>query len=58
MDAIDIWRRCILLDKPYSPQLRLYSKSYLESVICYLTHMDEFEKCIDLEKYIKIRFKV
>jgi hypothetical protein len=56
MDTIDIWRRCVLLDKPYSPQLRLYSKVYLESVINELVSMEEYEKCIDLENFIKVRF--
>jgi hypothetical protein len=57
MNPIEIYNRC-MCDKPYSNELKLYSKNYLEKTINELALLDEFEKCIDLKKFIEVRFNL
>lgn len=57
MNPIEIYDRC-MSDKPYSNELKLYSKKYLEKTIHELALLDEFEKCIELKKFISIRFNL
>lgn len=55
MDAIIVYNRC-LSGKPYTEDFKIYSKKYLLSVISELESLEEFEKCIELGKFIEKRF--
>lgn len=55
MNPIEIYDRC-LSGKPYSKELKIYTKNYLKKVVEKLAELDEFEKCIELNKFIEQRF--
>lgn len=55
MDPIEVYHRC-LQNRPYSNQLRIYTKKYLQKVVLELAQLEEFEKCIELNKFIEKRF--
>jgi hypothetical protein len=55
MDPIEVYERCIL-GKPYSKELKIYSKRYLQKVIEGLVELEEYEKCIELTNFIELRF--
>lgn len=55
MNAINVYNRCIS-GKPYTEDFKIYSKKYLLSVIRELESLEEFEKCIELGKFIEKRF--
>ena len=42
--------------KPYGKNLKPYTKNVLVSVVQLLEDIDEFEKCIELNKFIDDRF--
>ena len=42
--------------KPYGKNLKPYPKKIIKSVIELLCNEDEFEKCVELEKFIEERF--
>ena len=55
MDPIEVYERCIS-GKPYSKQLKIYSKRYLQKAIEGLVELEEYEKCIELTNFIELRF--
>jgi hypothetical protein len=55
MNPIEVYDRCIS-GKPYSKELKIYTKKYLNKVVEKLAELDEFEKCIELSKFIEKRF--
>jgi hypothetical protein len=55
MDAINVYNRC-MGGKPYTEDFKIYSKSYLQKAVKELEQIDEFEKCIELKKFINKRF--
>jgi hypothetical protein len=55
MNAIEVFERC-MGDKPYSKELKIYTEKYLRKVVKELEILEEFEKCIELNKFIEIRF--
>jgi hypothetical protein len=55
MNPIEVYDRCIS-GKPYSKELKIYTKKYLNKVVEKLAELDEFEKCIELNKFIEKRF--
>jgi hypothetical protein len=55
MNPIEVYDRC-LSGKPYSKELKIYSKRYLQRVVEKLAEIDEFEKCIIFKKFIESRF--
>jgi hypothetical protein len=55
MDPIEVYNRC-LSGKPYSEELKIYSKRYLQRVVQELVIIEEYEKCIELNKFIENRF--
>ena len=55
MDPIEVYNRC-LSNKPYTVDFKIYSERYLRKVIEKLAELEEYEKCSDLDKYIKQRF--
>lgn len=55
MNPIEIYDRC-LSGRPYSKELKIYTEKYLQKVVEKLAELDEFEKCIELNKFIKNRF--
>lgn len=55
MDPIEVYQRC-LQNRPYSKELKIYSKKYLQKVVLELAQLEEFEKCIELNKFIELRF--
>lgn len=55
MNAIEVFERC-MADKPYSKELKIYTEKYLRKVVKELEMLEEFEKCIELNKFIKLRF--
>jgi hypothetical protein len=57
MNPIEVYDRC-LSGKPYSKELKIYSKRYLKRVVEKLAEIDEFEKCIELNKFIENRFNL
>ena len=57
MDPIEVYNRC-LSGKPYSKELKIYSRRYLQRVVLELAEIDEYEKCIELNKFIENRFNL
>ena len=57
MDPFVVYNRC-LSGKPYSKELKIYSRRYLQRVVLELAEIDEFEKCIELNKFIENRFNL
>lgn len=57
MNPIEVYDRC-LSGKPYSKELKIYSMKYLCRVVLELAKCDEFEKCIELNKFIEHRFNL
>ena len=57
MDPIEVYERC-LSGRPYSKELRIYSKKYLQKVVQELVEIEEYEKCIELNKFIENRFSL
>lgn len=55
MDAIEVYERC-LSGRPYTKDLKIYSEKYLRRVVTELESLEEYEKCIELNKFIKDRF--
>ena len=55
MDPIEVYNRC-LSGRPYSSELKIYSEKYLKRVIEELVQLEEYEKCIEMNKFIKQRF--
>ncbi len=55
MDPINVYNRC-MIDKPYTEDFKIYSKSYLQKVVAELQLLEEYEKCIELNKFINRRF--
>ncbi len=45
-----------MIDKPYTEDFKIYSKSYLQKVVVELQLLEEYEKCIELNKFINRRF--
>lgn len=56
INPIEVYNR-ISIGKPYGRNLKPYPKKILLSVIESLKEDEEYEKCIELEKFIKERFK-
>jgi len=57
MDPIEVYNRC-LSGKSYSKELKIYSKRYLQRVVQELVIIEEYEKCIELNKFIENRFNL
>jgi hypothetical protein len=55
MNALEVFDRC-MSNKPYTTDFKIYSKKYLQKVVKELEQIDEFEKCIELVKFIEKRF--
>lgn len=55
MNALEVFDRC-MSNKPYTTDFKIYSKKYLQKVVKELGEIDEFEKCIELVKFIEKRF--
>lgn len=55
MDAIEIYERC-LSGRPYTKDFKIYSEKYLRKVVTELELLEEYEKCIELSKFIELRF--
>ncbi len=55
MNPIEVYERC-LSGRPYSKDFCIYTKKYLERVIEELVYLEEYEKCVELNKFIKQRF--
>lgn len=55
MDPFEVYQRC-LTGRPYSKDLKIYTKKYLQKVVLQLAELEEFEKCIELNKFIELRF--
>jgi hypothetical protein len=55
MDAIEVYNRC-LSGRPYTIDLKIYSERFLKRVIDELVELEEYEKCIEMNKFIKQRF--
>ncbi len=55
MDPIEVFERC-MSDRPYSKDLKIYTEKYLKRVIKELENLEEYEKCIELIKFIEKRF--
>lgn len=55
MNAIEVYERC-LSGKPYTKDLKIYSEKYLRRVVTELESLEEYEKCIELVKFIQQRF--
>ena len=55
MIALEVFDRC-MSNKPYTTDFRIYTKKYLEKTVKELESIDEFEKCIKLNEFIKKRF--
>ena len=55
MNPIEVFERC-MSDKPYSNELKIYTEKYLLEVVKELALIEEYEKCIELNKFIKKRF--
>jgi len=55
MDPLEVYDRCIS-GKPYSKELKIYSERYLQRVVQELVILEEYEKCIELNKFIENRF--
>lgn len=55
MDAIEIYERC-LSGRPYTKDFKIYSEKYLRKVVTELELLEEYEKCIELVKFIQQRF--
>lgn len=56
IDPIEVYERC-LSGKPYTKDLKIYTEKYLRRVIKELEVIEEYEKCIELNKFIEVRFK-
>ena len=56
MDAIEIFDRC-MSGKPYSKDFKIYTKNYLQKIVEELVELEEYEKCIQLNKFIEYRFR-
>lgn len=56
IDPIEIYQRC-LSNKPYSKELKIYTEKYLRRVVKELEIIEEYEMCIELNKFIEARFK-
>lgn len=56
IDPIEIYQRC-LSNKPYSKELKIYTEKYLRRVVKELEIIEEYEMCIELNKFIEVRFK-
>lgn len=55
MDSIEIFDRC-MSGKPYSKDLKIYTKKFLQRIVEELVVLEEYEKCIELNKFIEKRF--
>lgn len=55
MDTIEIYDRC-MSGKPYSKDLKIYTKKFLQRIVEELVEIEEYEKCIELNKFIEVRF--
>lgn len=56
IDPIEVYQRC-LSNKPYSKDLKIYTEKYLRRVVKELEIIEEYEMCIELNKFIESRFK-
>ena len=56
MDAVEIFNRC-MSGKPYSKELKIYTKKYLQKIVEELVELEEYEKCIQLNNFIELRFR-
>ena len=56
MDAVEIFNRC-MSGKPYSKELKIYRKKYLQKIVEELVELEEYEKCIQLNNFIELRFR-
>lgn len=56
INPIEVYNR-ISVGKPYGKNLKPYPKKILLGVIESLKEDEEYEKCIELENFIKNRFK-
>jgi hypothetical protein len=55
VDAIEIYDRC-MSGRPYSKDLKIYTKKFLQRIVEELVVLEEYEKCIELNKFIEKRF--
>lgn len=55
MDTVEIFNRC-MSGKPYSKDLKIYTKKYLQKIVEELVELEEYEKCIQLNNFIELRF--
>lgn len=55
IDAYEVYER-IFTNRPYGKNLKIYSKNIIKSVIELLLEYEEYEMCIELEKYLETRF--
>lgn len=55
MDTIEIFNRC-MSGKPYSKDLKIYTKRFLQKIVEELVELEEYEKCIQLSNFIEKRF--
>jgi hypothetical protein len=55
IDPIEIYQRC-LSGRPYTKDLRIYTEKYLRKVVKELEIIEEYEMCIELNKFIDQRF--
>lgn len=55
MDTIEIFNRC-MSGKPYSKDLKIYTKRFLQKIVEELVELEEYEKCIQLNSFIEKRF--
>lgn len=55
IDPYEVYER-IKTNRPYGKNLKIYSKEIIKSVIKMLVDEEEYEMCIELEKYLSTRF--
>ena len=55
MDPLKVYNRC-LSGRPYTIDLKIYSERFLKKVVDELVELEEYEKCIEMNKFIKQRF--
>lgn len=55
MKALEVYDRC-LSGKPFTKNLKIYTKEYLLKVLEELEYIEEYEKCNVLNKFIQKRF--
>jgi hypothetical protein len=55
IDAYEVYER-IFTNRPYGKNLKIYSKDIMKIVIELLSDYEEYEMCIELDKYLESRF--